>query len=78
MEPAMAVAVVPAVIGAVGAVLGSWVRARAQRPAERDGSRSSDSGGIPPVGPATGPGEYRLVIEVGPAADRELLPDDHR
>ena len=28
MEPAMAVAVVPAVIGAVGAVLGSWVRAR--------------------------------------------------
>jgi len=78
MDPAMTAAVVPAVIGAAGAVLGAWVRTRAQRPSQQDGSRSGDAGHVPPDDPVADPGEYRLVIEVGTVADRELLPDDHR
>lgn len=77
MEPATATAMVTAVIGAVGTVLGAWVGGRAQRKPGREQSRLDQAGGLP-ADSLIDPGTHVLVIEAVTATDRELLPDDHQ
>jgi hypothetical protein len=66
MDPAMVVAVVSAVIGAAGTVVGAWIQARGRRQRE---DAVPATGASHPAGGAT---------RAGQAADRELSPDDHR
>lgn len=53
MDPAMAVAVVSAVISAAGTVLGAWIQARGRRPGERQSPGAGgarEAGGLRPDG----------------------------
>lgn len=67
MDPAMRVAVVSAVIGAVGTVAGAWIQTRPRRP------RADQQ---LPAG--TGHTADSNVPGVGQAAGRDSSPDDSR
>jgi hypothetical protein len=47
MEPATVVAIVTAVIGAVGTIVGAWVGGRAQRQRRGGQSRAGQAGDLP-------------------------------
>jgi len=70
-------AIVTAVIGAVGTVLGAWVGGRAQRQLGREQSRPGFADGRA-IGSRIDQGTRVQVIEAGAVTGRELLPDDHR
>jgi hypothetical protein len=77
MDPATMTAIVTAVIGAVGTVLGAWVGGRAQRQLRRERSRPSPAGDRA-TGNRIDQGTRVQVTEAGAVTGRELLPDDHR
>jgi len=77
MEPATVVAIVTAVIGAVGTIVGAWVGGRAQR-RPRGGESQAGQAGDLPASSRIDQGTRVQAIEAGTVTGRELLPDDHR
>jgi hypothetical protein len=77
MEPATVVAIVTAVIGAVGTIVGAWVGGRAPRHPRGEQSSAGQAGDLT-ASSRIDQGTRVQAIEAGTATGRELLPDDHR
>jgi hypothetical protein len=77
MDPATVLAIVTAVISAVGTIVGAWVAGRAQRQPRRGQSPGGQAGDLP-ASSRIDQGTRVRVIGAGTATGREILPDDHQ